>query len=79
MKVEIHLYATLARYLPQHVIRNNPTVEVKAGSTVEELLRQLNIPEKQVKLIFINGVHASKHAVLEEGSRVGVFPPVGGG
>jgi sulfur carrier protein ThiS len=79
MKVEINLYATLARFLPQQVIENNRKVDVRDGSTIAELLKELNVPEKQVKLIFLDGVRANKDDVLREGSRVGVFPPVGGG
>ena len=79
MKVEINLYATLARYLPTDVVQNDRMMEVNDGITIDALLQQLNIPEKLVKLIFLDGVHASKDAVLKEGSRVGVFPPVGGG
>ncbi len=79
MKVEINLYATLNRYLPDHVRDADHMIEVSEGITVSELLQQLNIPADQVKLIFLNGVHAGGDAVLEDGGRVGVFPPVGGG
>ena len=79
MKVEINLYATLARYLPQDVIDNNRLIDVREGSTIEELLLVLNVPDTQVKLIFLDGVRASKKEILKEGSRIGVFPPVGGG
>ena len=79
MQVEINLYATLARYLPPHVIENNRLMDVSDGCTVDALLQLLNIPEKQVKLIFLDGVHAGRDDVLKEGSRVGVFPAVGGG
>ena len=79
MKVEIHLYATLNRYLPDHVRDAGGVIEVGDGITVNEMLQQLNIPADKIKLIFLNGIHASGDAVLEEGGRVGVFPPVGGG
>ena len=79
MKVEINLYATLNRYLPDHVREADGIIEVNKGISIGELLQQLNLPAEKVKLIFLNGVHASGDAVLEEGSRVGVFPPVGGG
>ena len=60
MKIEINLYATLARYLPEQVIRNNRMMEVRDGCTIDALLKKLNIPEKQVKLIFLDGVRAGK-------------------
>ena len=79
MKVEVNLYATLARYLPENVRENNRLMEVGDGTTVGELLQQLQIPTEKAKLVFLDGVHADAGAVLEEGSRVGIFPPVGGG
>jgi molybdopterin converting factor small subunit len=33
----------------------------------------------KVKIIFLNGIHASGEETLREGDRVGVFPPVAGG
>lgn len=79
MKVEINLYATLARYLPKDVRQGDRMVEVNEGLTINQLLQELSIPSDQVKLVFLNGVHVDPAAVLKEGSRVGVFPAVGGG
>ena len=41
MKVEINLYATLARYLPEKVRENDCMMEVKNGTTVGELRHRL--------------------------------------
>lgn len=79
MKVEINLYATLASFLPEQVRRNDRIMEVKNGTTIGDLLQQLNIPTEKAKLVFLDGVHADTGSVLQEGSRVGIFPPVGGG
>jgi len=79
MKVEINLYATLGRYLPEDIQQAGGVIEVEEGLTVESLMQQLNVPGDLVKLVFINGLHAGKDSVLEDGSRLGVFPPVGGG
>jgi sulfur carrier protein ThiS len=54
-------------------------MDVAEGATVEDVLRQLNIPAGLVKLIFVDGIHASRESNLKDGSRLGVFPPVGGG
>ena len=78
MKVELHLYATLRKYLPD-ALANNSVVEARAGDTVAELLDRLEIPMTEVKLVFVDGVQAAMDQELSSGSRVGVFPPVGGG
>ncbi len=79
VKIEINLYATLAPYLPDEARENNGMLELTDGTTVGQLLLQLNIPTEKAKLVFLDGVHADREVVLKEGNRVGIFPPVGGG
>jgi molybdopterin converting factor small subunit len=79
MKVELNLYATLAKFLPEKVKQAGGVIEVEDGLTVDQLMRYLNVPDDYVKLVFIDGVHAGKDSVLQDGNRLGVFPPVGGG
>jgi molybdopterin synthase sulfur carrier subunit len=74
MKVELNLYASLARFVP----RTGP-MEVDGETTILGLLRRLDVPLEKVKIIFLNGMHASGDETLREGDRVGVFPPVAGG
>ena len=74
MKVELNLYASLARSVP----RTGP-MEIDGETTILGLLRRLDVPMEKVKIIFLNGIHASGIETLREGDRVGVFPPVAGG
>jgi molybdopterin converting factor small subunit len=74
MKVELNLYASLARFVP----RTGP-LEVGKDTTILGLLRRLDVPLDKVKIIFLNGIHASGNETLRDGDRVGVFPPVAGG
>ena len=74
MKVELNLYASLARSIP----RTGP-VEVGNDTTILGLLRRLGVPMENVKIIFLNGIHAGGGEILRDGDRVGVFPPVAGG
>lgn len=80
MKIELKLYASLARFMPDQKggsVAN--TIEVGQGTTISDLLEALKLPANAVKLMFLNGIHAKGHEVLKEGDRVGVFPPVAGG
>ncbi len=74
MKVELNLYASLARYVPR-----TGTLEIVENTTVHGLLRCLDVPMEKVKIIFLNGIHASGSETLHDGDRIGVFPPVAGG
>ncbi|MFZ5572360.1 MAG: MoaD/ThiS family protein [Thermodesulfobacteriota bacterium] len=79
MKIQLNLFATLSRYKPEGGAAEAMTIACEEGLTIRELLVGLGLPMDQVKLIFVNGVHAQPDAVLKNGDRVGVFPPVGGG
>ena len=80
MKIELHLYASLRGYMPETGRGNAGELPgVREGTTIKELLTQLGVPIDAVKIIFLNGVQASGDETLQEGDRVGVFPPVAGG
>ena len=79
MKIEVNLFATLVQYKPENTDRK-PWIETcEDGITVNSLLGVLKVPLDEVKVIFVNRMRADGDAVLEDGNRVGVFPPVGGG
>ena len=79
MNVQVHLYATLSRYIPEDVRNDDHSLDVAEGTTVMEVLEALQVPLDHVKLVFVDGVRADVNTVLKSGSRLGVFPPVGGG
>ena len=79
MKIEIHLYASLAKYLPAGSKNKSYQIALPEGSSIDDLMEVLNVPPTSVKLIFLNGIHAHRSSVLSDGDRVGIFPPVGGG
>jgi len=78
MKIELRLYASLSRYMAERW-KGSPMVEIPEGMTVKGLLENMGVPFEAVKVIFINGLHASGDEVLRDNDRVGVFPPVAGG
>ena len=79
MKIELRLYASLAAFMPEQTGGKSLTMEVSDGTTIRDLLQQLKVPKKQIKVIFLNGIHAGDGDILKEGDRVGIFPAVAGG
>jgi len=79
MQVQIQLFATLTDYLPKDSRGKAINLEVDPGTSIQELLQELQIPQDLVKLIFKNGIQAQNKDILEENDRIGVFPPIGGG
>jgi sulfur carrier protein ThiS len=80
MKIQLNLFASLTKFLPDPEGAGfSNQVEIKEGTTIEALLDQLKIPREQPKIIFLNGIHAVETKVLKEGDRLGIFPPLAGG
>ena len=73
--VTIKLFATLRSHIPENADR----YAVTPGTTVADVVRDLNIPAKDAKLIFINSIRRDLNTPLQDGDRLGIFPPVGGG
>ncbi len=79
MKVKVKLYATFSRYHPGTLAGTPFEVELPEGSTLKDLINQLEIPESEVKVCFVNARVQDMEAPLNDGDDVGIFPPVGGG
>ena len=73
--ITLKLFATLRSYIPPQADH----FAIAPGTTVADVIRDLNIPEKDAKLIFINSVRKDRDTLLKDGDRLGIFPPVGGG
>ena len=74
MLLEVKCYATLAKYQPQQddfLLGPHPTLR--------DLVGFLGVPESELKIRFLNGVHVGLEHELHEGDRIGLFPSVGGG
>ncbi len=58
MPLRLTFAATLRRYLPGYDGESGYEVSVKPESTVRDLCRKLATPEKEVRLIMIEGIAA---------------------
>jgi molybdopterin converting factor small subunit len=76
MKVTVKLMSVFAQY--QKCDSDGKTT-IKDGATVLDLVRMLGLPEKQVRLIAVNGNQSDLQTVLSEGDAVFIFPPAAGG
>ncbi len=77
--VHVKLFATLRRYRPDLGLGEALPVELPDGATVGDLVRELGLPEEEVRIVFVNGLFRDLDHVLADGDEVGIFPPVGGG
>lgn len=54
-------------------------MEVSTGTSVSDILKLLEIDEKEAGIIFVNGRHFENRPKIEDGDNVSIFPVVGGG
>ena len=73
--ITLKLFATLRAYAPADADH----YPVTPGTTVADVVRDLKIPAKDAKLIFVNSIRKEHDTRLQDGDRLGIFPPVGGG
>lgn len=79
IKIHVKLFAFLTGYLPKTIDKDAWFVETTEGIVLKDFLSELNIPMEKVKLIFLNGIHATGDEILKDRDRVGLFPPIAGG
>jgi len=79
MKIDLHLFASLAEYMPPKAEDGSNFMQMEEGVTINSVLLQIGVPEESVKIVFVNGIHAKVDDVLHDGDRLGVFPAVAGG
>jgi molybdopterin converting factor small subunit len=79
VKVEVHLFATLAAYLPAGTSGDSVTLEVADGTTVGELVQVLKIPEHLDCMTVVNGRDVPSDHRLIDGDALSLFPPLAGG
>ncbi len=74
MPVTVKLFASLRK--DRFDIENRI---YRPGLTCRQIIEKIGIPENEVRLIFINGRHASLDDQLADGDTLALFPPIGGG
>jgi sulfur-carrier protein len=79
MIVRVRLFANLVQYRPGAKAGQPFDVELATGSTLADLVEYLKLPRDQVRVIFVNGIAASRERVIQPGDEIGVFSPIGGG
>ena len=77
--IHVKLFASLGRHIAGGTGGAPFPLEVPDGSTIVDLVRQLNLPWEEVKVAFVNGRTRPLDWPLKPEDEVGVFPPIGGG
>lgn len=76
VQITVHLYAGFRKYANG---QKSLQIEIEPGQTVEEVLRQIDVPVEQTRILFCNHQLVTTSHQLDGGETVGIFPAVGGG
>ena len=79
MQVYVKLIATYIQHLPPGTDGNIATVDVPAGSTVEEILIPFGIPMDDSSVIVVNGLTVAMNTPVSEGDTISAFSAIAGG
>jgi molybdopterin converting factor small subunit len=79
VRVEVRLFATLARYLPQPSQTDSTSLDIADGSTVGDVAAALGIPADLSRITLVNDTEADDSRRLHSGDVVTLFPPLAGG
>jgi sulfur carrier protein ThiS len=80
MKVHIRLFGILGNKFPDHDPLKGFALEVPEGSTVEDLIKKLDIPpQSKIGIVSINGQLVKIQKQLNDGDFIRVFQPISGG
>ena len=79
MTIEVHLFATLAQYLPPSSDGGRVVLDVPDGATVDDVARLLGIPGAMARLALVNGREVDPQERLTALDVLTLFPPLAGG
>jgi len=79
MKITVKLYASLSRYARGTQAGTPVEIELSEDSTLQDLIKQLEIPPAETHITFVNGIIQEVGWKLKDHDEVGIFPPIGGG
>ena len=77
--VEVRLYATLQKYHPSLRIGEPLGITLDDKARLGNLFSELKIPKEEIKIALVNGKWEEESYLLEDGDRIGLFSPIGGG
>jgi len=79
VRVEVRVFATLRRYLPDLGIGEARVMDVPDGTTLDEIREILGLPAEEVKVIIVNHLQAEPEDLAADGDRITYIPAVAGG
>jgi sulfur carrier protein ThiS len=77
--VNVRVYSALNYYVKKQDNHRWFKFAITDGSTVAQLIAELNIPESEVMIIRVNGEICNNKQILDEGDSIELYPWLAGG
>ncbi|WMM25058.1 MoaD/ThiS family protein [Tissierella sp. MB52-C2] len=74
INIEVRLFATFREGREKKYF-----LRLLEGTSILDILKMLNIDEKEVSIMLLNGMDGESDRELSDGDVLSLFPPVGGG
>lgn len=72
--IEVRLFATFRDGREKVIF-----LEANNFTSVKDIVHHLNLPEKELAIILINGFHSKVDDFIKDNDVLALFPPIGGG
>lgn len=79
MQIEVTVFATLRKYLPDLPVGGSKYLEVDPGATLADLMQMLGLPPEEVKIAIRNHVQTELDEIVKDGDRIAFAPAIAGG
>jgi sulfur carrier protein ThiS len=79
MQVHIKLIATYQKLFPPGTKGNVISMEVPAGTTVEQVMARFEVPLDDTSVILLNGLTVPLDTLLSDGDTAAAFSAIAGG
>jgi molybdopterin converting factor small subunit len=79
IRVKAKLFGTLRKHVPEYDHSKGADVFLDEGSTIEDLVAALRLPENEARLFFIKGLSKRYGDRLHDSDEVGIFMQMSGG
>lgn len=79
VNLTVRVFGTLQKSFDRYDADKGIAVTVPYGTTVEGLIRSLDLKARQVGMVALNGHIVPKDRKLEDGAELNIFQPISGG
>ena len=78
MKINLKLYGGLEEYLPENSSKNQSSIDIRNGCSVEHALNTYGVPLEKCKIVMVNGIHIipkdRANTILSNSDSLAVWP-----